>query len=114
MLEGGGALALPAPAKTSHAAGGGGGFGGGPEGSLAPRVEVVGGEIRVVEASLTVHAQPLAGTRVVVEDRQVRSGLVHTLKQGFLVDAGLIVQAQPVVEMRVVVEDTHVRPEVAV
>lgn len=78
MLGGGETLALPAPAEMSRAADGGGGFAGGPEGSLAPRVEVVGGEIRVVEASLTVHAQPLAETRVVVEDTQARSCLVRT------------------------------------
>ncbi len=68
MLEGGEApLALPAPSGA-----GAGGAAAGGAGGLAPRVEVVNGEIRVVEASLMVQAQPAAEARVVVEDAQAR------------------------------------------
>ncbi len=75
MLEGGEApLALPAPGG----AGAGGAAAGGAGGGLAPRVEVVNGEIRVVEASLMVQAQPAAEARVVVEDAQARGpGIGH-------------------------------------
>jgi hypothetical protein len=68
VLEGGEApLALPAPGGAGAGDAGAGGAGG-----LAPRVEVVNGEIRVVEASLMVQAQPAAEARVVVEDAQAR------------------------------------------
>ncbi|KAK9838344.1 hypothetical protein WJX81_005983 [Elliptochloris bilobata] len=62
-------LALPAPRSNDSDAGA---PAGGPAGgSLAPQVEVVDGHIRVVEASLTVTAQPVAEARVVVEDTQL-------------------------------------------
>ena len=63
-------LALPAPPAASGA-GAGAARAVAEAGNLAPQVEVVDGVIRVVEASLTVTAQTVAESRVVVEDTQV-------------------------------------------
>lgn len=56
--------AAPAPAAPSAA-------------GLAPRVEVVDGQMRIVEQSLSIQAQPEAGARLItVEDNPVS---VHKL-----------------------------------